>query len=52
MDSKSTDPKLLTRMDTFFLEKKGLFQRRPESFTVPTYLPNRLRTAAWFGSTM
>ena len=34
------------------LAKKGLFQRRPLSLTVPTYLPNRLSTAAWLGSTM
>src|SRR5690606_1460321 len=26
-----------------------LFQRRPASRTVPTYLPNRLSTAAWLG---
>jgi hypothetical protein len=44
--------KLRTRWLTFFLEKKGLFQRRPFSLTVPTYLPNRLTTAAWLGSTM
>src|SRR5690606_2632409 len=44
--------KLRTRIDTLRLAKKGLFQRRPLSLTVPTYLPNRLSTADLLGSTL
>ena len=44
--------KLRTRWLIFFLLKNGLFQRRPFSLTVPTYLPNRLTTAAWLGCTV
>src|SRR5690606_17685867 len=44
--------KLRTRIDTLRLAKNGLLQRRPLSLTVPTYLPNRLSTAAWLGSTL
>src|SRR3546814_15612955 len=38
--------------DTLRLAKSGWLQRRPLSVTVATYLPNRLSTAAWLGSTL
>ena len=43
--------KFRMRSDTFFLAMKGLTHQSPGTLTVPTYLPNSVRTRPSFGLT-